>query len=47
MVTKKDLIIAIVGTFCLTSTLFTMMIPTRSQTSNGTYDPWYDLNDDG
>ena len=46
MVTKKDLIIAILGTFCLTSTLF-MIMPSRSPSSNGAYDPWMDLNDDG
>ena len=42
---RKDLIIAILGTFCLTVTLFTV-IPIRSQTTEP-YDPWYDLNDDG
>ena len=42
MVTKKDLIIAVLATFCLTATLF-MIIPTRSQE----YDPWLDTNDDG
>ena len=46
MVTKKDLIIVILCTLCLTSTLF-MMMPTRSSSSNGVYDPWMDLNDDG
>jgi len=44
---KKDLIIAILGTFCLTSALF-MVLPTRSSTTNGPkYDPWLDLDDDG
>jgi len=42
---RKDLIIAILGTFCLTVTLFTV-IPIRSQTTEP-YDPWEDLNDDG
>jgi hypothetical protein len=45
MITKKDLIIAILSTFCLTVTLFAV-IPTRSQ-SPFTYDPWADINDDG
>jgi hypothetical protein len=44
---KKDLIIAILGTFCLTSALF-MVLPTRSSTTNGPkYDPWLDFDDDG
>jgi hypothetical protein len=46
MVTKKDLIIVALATFCLTATLF-MIIPTRSQSETGTYDPWIDTNDDG
>jgi hypothetical protein len=44
MVTKKDLIIVVLATFCLTATIFTV-IPTRSQ--NDRYDPWLDVNDDG
>lgn len=44
MVTKKDLIIAVLLTFCLTATLFTI-IPTHSQVNP--YDPWCDLNEDG
>jgi len=44
MVTKKDLIIAILSTFCLTSTLF-MIVPTRSTPS--VYDPWADIDGDG
>jgi S1-C subfamily serine protease len=44
--TRKDLAIAIITTFCLTVTLFTI-IPSRSQTSGQQYDPWIDLNDDG
>ena len=46
---KKDLVIAILATFCLTSTLF-MITPTRSQsgiTASNEYDPWIDTNDDG
>lgn len=43
MTTKKDLVIVILATFCLTLTLFVAM-PTRSA---GTYDPWLDVNDDG
>ena len=46
MVTKKDLIIVISCIFCLASALF-MMMPTRSSSSNGVYDPWIDSNDDG
>lgn len=46
MVTKKDLIIVALATFCLTATLFTI-IPTRSLSPSGTYDPWVDTNDDG
>jgi hypothetical protein len=46
MVTRKGLIIAILATFCLTSTLF-MIRPTRSNPGIGEYDPWVDLNDDG
>jgi len=43
MVTKKDLIVVVLATFCLTLTLFGI-IPTRSA---GTYDPWVDTNEDG
>jgi hypothetical protein len=42
MVTKKDLIIAVLATFCLSVTLFTIL-PTRS----AEYDPWVDLDGDG
>jgi len=45
MVTKKDLIIAILATFCLTATLF-LIAPTRS-TPTQSYDPWMDANEDG
>ena len=44
MVTRKDLIIAVLATSCLTATLLTM-IPTKSSTAG--YDPWLDYNDDG
>lgn len=39
------MILAILGTFCLTATLF-LIAPIRSQTS-GQYDPWLDANGDG
>lgn len=42
---KKDLIIAILATFCLTATVF-LIIPASSQTL-GQYDPLYDVNHDG
>jgi len=45
VLTKKDLIIAILLTFCLTATLF-MILPTESSPA-GEYDPWLDYNDDG
>ncbi len=41
---KKDLVIAVLATFCVTATLF-IIIPTRSQ--NDRYDPWLDVNGDG
>jgi hypothetical protein len=44
MVTKKDLFIAVLATFCLTATIL-MVIPIRS--SINSYDPWLDYNDDG
>jgi hypothetical protein len=44
MVTKKDVAIPVLTTFCLSVTLLTIL-PTRSQTSR--YDPWLDTNDDG
>jgi hypothetical protein len=49
MTTKKDLVIVILATFCLTLTLFTIL-PAGSnyKTSGiGEYDPWIDSNDDG
>ena len=45
MTGKRDLIITILATFCLTATLF-MIIPSRGASSYQ-YDPWKDLNDDG
>jgi hypothetical protein len=42
---RKDLIIAVLATFCLTATIF-LIIPIRSQTV-GQYDPWLDINGDG
>ena len=45
MITKRDLIIAVLATFCLTAILF-MILPTQSSPDNG-YDPWLDSNDDG
>lgn len=45
---RRDLIVAVLATFCLTSTLF-MIAPTRSNPTNegSRYDPWADLNSDG
>jgi hypothetical protein len=46
---RKDLIIAVLATFCLTATLF-MIVPTRSASTQNDglqYDPWKDTNDDG
>ena len=39
---RKDLIIAVLLTFCLTATLFTI-----ATTQSQEYDPWTDLNEDG
>ena len=44
MIGKKDLVIAVLATFCLTATLF-LIIPTRSQPDR--YDSWLDVNGDG
>jgi hypothetical protein len=46
MITKKDLIIAVLSTLCLVTALF-MVIPTRSSPDGREYDPWKDINDDG
>lgn len=43
---KRDLIIAVLATFCLTATLF-MILPTESSPAAAEYDPWADMNDDG
>jgi hypothetical protein len=45
MVRKRDLVIAVLITFCLTAMLFSVRF-TGSQTP-GQYDPWLDINDDG
>ena len=44
MMIRKDLVIAILATFCLTSVLF--LIP-ASSSGIWPYDPWWDINDDG
>jgi len=41
---RKDVIIAILATFCLTATLFLVM---PSKSGIGGYDPWLDANNDG
>jgi hypothetical protein len=46
MTSKKDIMVAVLATFCLTSTLF-MVLPIRSQEEQQKYDPWYDVDDDG
>jgi hypothetical protein len=42
---RKDVLIAVLVTFCLTSALFAVK-PSGSQTERQ-YDPWADVNDDG
>jgi hypothetical protein len=44
MITRKTLVIAVLCTFCLAVSIFSIM-PVSS--SGGTYDPWLDSNDDG
>jgi hypothetical protein len=44
MVTKKNLVIAVLVTFCLTAIIF-MVIPIRS--SINPYDPWLDYDENG
>jgi len=44
--TRKDFIIAILATFCLTVTLF-LVLPTKSSETSNEYDSWADINDDG
>jgi len=46
MTSKKHIVIAVLASFCLTSTLF-MILPTRSQSDDLEYNPWADLNEDG
>jgi hypothetical protein len=46
MAIRKDVISAIVATFCLTVALF-VAVPTLSQPSTPEYNPWADMNDDG
>lgn len=46
IITKKDLVVAAIATFCLTATLL-MAVPTRSSKESNSYDPWLDINDDG
>jgi hypothetical protein len=45
MMIKKDLVLAVLCTFCLTATLFTAV--TRTSSSSKPYDPWMDYLDDG
>jgi len=45
-VLRRDLIVAVLATFCLTTALF-MIIPTSSSPAVKEYDPWLDYNDDG
>ena len=49
MTTKKDLVIVILATFCLTFTLFAILPAGSNDSTLGTgeYDPWLDSNDDG
>ncbi|MCJ7632518.1 hypothetical protein MUP77_09030, partial [Candidatus Bathyarchaeota archaeon] len=49
MVMKRDLVIAVLCTFCLAFTLFAIL-PAGSNNSTlgtGEYDPWLDSNEDG
>jgi hypothetical protein len=43
---KRDLVIVVLCTFCLTATLFETIL-TNSTIAQRTYDPWIDTNDDG
>jgi hypothetical protein len=43
---RKDVVIAVLATFCLTSTLF-MITTSKSQSGVGEYNPWADINGDG
>jgi len=46
VVMKKDLVVVVLVTFCLTAALF-LTIPIRSSPAEREYDPWADLDDDG
>jgi len=46
VVMKKDLVVVVLVTFCLTAALF-LIIPIRSSPAEREYDPWMDLDDDG
>lgn len=46
MVKKKDLLIAVLATFCLAAVLF-MIMPTRSSPGAGEYDAWMDIDSNG
>jgi len=46
MVTRKNVVLVILATFCLTLTLF-MTMPIQSSQEAGEYNPWTDLNGDG
>ena len=43
---RRDVVIAILATFCLTATLL-IVLPTRSSPRAGEYDSWADINEDG
>jgi len=43
MKTRKDLVFAVLVTFCLTATLFMI----RASWSGGEWDPWVDIKEDG
>ena len=43
---RKDVIVAVLATFCLTATLF-MVTTSKSQSGVGEYNPWADYNGDG
>jgi S1-C subfamily serine protease len=46
VITRKDLIVVVLATFCLTTMLF-IILPSRSSPSPNEYNPWVDVNDDG
>jgi hypothetical protein len=43
---RKDVVIAVLATFCLTATLF-LILPIKSNPSAGDYDSWADIDDNG